>query len=170
VYNLTSDAPIGYGWDLKYFFDGSLNDPGWHTTGASAAAATFGIGPSAKISRFVLWNRLANMLSDQNPKSITIWGSNQDQPSDAVLPRNSQPGDVVGDWINMGNFNYPVPPSGLPGSQANSSDNAFAAQGINFRMPSAAPTIKYIRFMVNQTWGGLNYANAMEISLYGSVE
>ncbi len=170
AYNLPSDAPIGYGWDLKYFFDGSLNDPGWHTTGAPLTVATFGIGPSAKISRFVLWNRLPNMYSDQNPKSITIWGSNTDNPQDVNLPRISQPGEVAGDWVNMGNFTYPDPPSGLPGSQANSSDNAFAAQGINFRMPSAAPAVKYIRFMVNQTWGGLNYANAMEISFYGSVE
>ncbi|MGH2622564.1 MAG: DUF4959 domain-containing protein, partial [Sphingobacterium sp.] len=145
VYNLPSDAPIGYGWDLKYLFDGSLNDPGWHTNGAPSTVATFGIGPSAKISRFVLWNRLPNMYSDQNPKSMTIWGSNEDSPSDAVLPRTYQPGDVVGDWVNMGNFNYPDPPSGLPGSQANASDNDFEALGVNFRMPSAAPAVKYIR-------------------------
>src|SRR5690606_10978988 len=114
--------------------------------------------------RFVLWNRLPGMYSFQNPKSITIWGSNVDQPKDVNLPRISSPGDIAGDWVNMGNFMYPTPPSGLPGSQANASDNAFAAAGINFRMPSTAPPVKYIRFLVNQTWGGLGYTNAMEIS------
>jgi len=168
TYQLPSDAPIGWGWEVKYLFDGSLNEPGWHTQGEPLTVATFGIGPSAKISRFVLWNRLPNMYAYQNPKSITLWGSNVDQPKDVQLPRNSQPGDEAGDWVNMGNFIYPNPPSGLPGSQANAADNAFAAQGINFKMPSSAPTVKYIRFLVNQTWGGLNYANAIELSFYGS--
>lgn len=170
VYRLPSDAPIGYGWELRYFFDGSLNEPGWHTLTAPLTVGTFGIGQTAKISRFVLWNRLPNMYSFQNAKAITIWGSNEDQPQDSPLPRNSEPGTVAGDWVNMGNFEYPDPPSGLPGSQANASDNAFAAAGINFRMPSSAPPVKYIRFVCTQTWGGLNYINAMEISLYGSPE
>ncbi len=167
VYRLPSDAPLWPGWELRYFFDGSLNEPGWHTQDAPVTVGTFGIGPSAKISRFVLWNRLPGMYSFQNPKSITIWGSNVDQPKDVNLPRISSPGDIAGDWVNMGNFMYPDPPSGLPGSQANASDNAFAAAGINFRMPSTAPPVKYIRFLVNQTWGGLGYTNAMEISFYG---
>jgi len=168
TYKLPSDAPIGWGWEVRNLFDGRLDGDGWHTTEAPKTIATFGIGPSAKISRFVLWNRLPNMYSDQNPKSITIWGSNEDQPKDADLPRISQPGDVVGDWINMGNFTYPNPPSGLPGNQANAADNAFAAQGINFKMPSGAPVVKYIRFFVTQTWAGLSYSNAMELSFYGS--
>lgn len=170
TYKLPTDAPIGWGWEVRNLFDGELGGDGWHTTEAPMTIATFGIGPTAKISRFVLWNRLPGMYSNQNPKSITIWGSNVDAPKDVNLPRVSQPGDVAGDWINMGNFMYPNPPSGLPGNQANAADNAFAAQGINFKMPSAAPSVKYIRFLVNQTWGGLSYTNAMELSFYGSTQ
>lgn len=170
TYRLPSDAPIGYGWELRYFFDGSLAGNGWHTTTAPLSVGTFGLGQTAKISRFVLWNRLPAMYSDQNPREITIWGSNVDEPQDAQLPKVSSPGTVVGDWINMGNFSYPDPPSGLPPSQANAADMAFAAEGVNFRMPSTAPSVKYIRFVATQTWGGLNYVNAMEISFYGSPE
>ncbi|TJZ63218.1 DUF4959 domain-containing protein [Sphingobacterium olei] len=170
VYRLPSDAPIGFGWELRYFFDGSLNGNGWHTTTAPLTVGTFGIGQTAKISRFVLWNRLPNMFSDQNAKGITIWGSNVDEPQDAPLPRSSEPGTIAGDWVNMGNFTYPNPPSGLPGNRANAADNAWANEGVNFVIPSAAPPVKYIRFVATQTWGGLNYINAMEISFYGSPE
>ncbi len=170
VYHLGSDAPIGYSWELRYFFDGSLNEPGWHTTSAPVTQGTFGLGVNAKISRFVLWNRLPDMYSYQNARQFTIWGSAEDAPRDSELPVGSSPGTVSGDWINMGNFVYPSPPSGLPGSQANAADNAYAAAGINFRMPSTAPEVKFIRFVVTQTWGGLAYVNAIEISFYGSVQ
>ncbi len=171
VYRLPSDAPIGYGWELRYFFDGSLTGNGWHTTTAPLTVGTFGLGQTAKISRFVFYPRIQdNMYSYQNAKKITIWGSNVDNPEDANLPKTSEPGTMVGDWVNMGNFTHPNPPSGLPPTQANAADNAFAAAGIDFSMPSAAPPVKYIRFVCTETWGGLNYVNAMEITFYGSPE
>lgn len=171
VYPLPSDAPIGYGWELRYFFDGSLTGNGWHTTTAPLTVGTFGLGQTAKISRFIFYPRIQdNMYTYQNAKEITIWGSNVDNPQDANLPRISEPGTVVGDWVNMGNFSHPNPPSGLPPTQANAADNAFAAAGIDFSMPSAAPAVKYIRFVCTQTWGGLNYINAMEITFFGSPE
>ncbi|SEM30470.1 protein of unknown function [bacterium A37T11] len=170
VYHLASDAPIGYGWEFKNFFDGSLNDPGWHTVSAPVSQGTFGLGVNAKISRVVLWNRLPDMYGYQNTRQFTIWGSDKDNPQDSALPNNSLPGTVAGDWVNMGNFVYPNPPSGLPTNQANAADIAFAAAGVNFKMPSTAPSTKYIRYVCTQTWGGLDYVNAMEISVYGSPE
>ncbi|WP_256013678.1 DUF4959 domain-containing protein [Desertivirga xinjiangensis] len=170
TYKLPSDSPIGYGWEFRYFFDGNLGDPGWHTLSAPTKQGTFGLGVTAKISRFVLWNRLPDMFGYQNPRKITIWGSLKDNPQDSALPKNSDPGTVAGDWVNMGNFTFPDPPSGLPGNQANAADNAFAAAGINFKMPSSSPLTKFIRFECTQTWGGLDYINAMEISVYGSPQ
>src|SRR5690606_3135141 len=124
---------IGYGWELRYFFDGSLTGNGWHTTTAPLTVGTFGLGQTAKISRFVFYPRIQdNMYSYQNAKKITIWGSNVDNPEDANLPKTSEPGTMVGDWVNMGNFTHPNPPSGLPPTQANAADNAFAAAGIDF--------------------------------------
>lgn len=171
VYPLPTDAPVWGDWDLRNFFDGSLTGNGWHTTTAPLTAGTFGLGQTAKISRFIFYPRIQdNMYTYQNAKEITIWGSNVDNPPDANLPRMSEPGTVVGDWVNMGNFSHPNPPSGLPPTQANAADNAFAAAGIDFSMPSAAPAVKYIRFVCTQTWGGLNYINAMEITFFGSPE
>jgi hypothetical protein len=77
-------------------------------------------------------------------------------------------GTVVGDWINVGNFAFPNPPSGLPPSQANAADKEFVARGVNFTMPRPAQSVKSVRIDVTQTWGGLDYVNAMEITLFGN--
>jgi len=171
VYPLPSDAPVWGDWVFRNFFDGNLTGNGWHTETAPLTAGTFGLGQTAKISRFIFYPRIQdNMYSYQNAKEITIWGTNVDNPEDFSVPRASEPGTVVGDWVNMGNFSHPNPPSGLLPTQANAADNAFAAAGLDFSMSSAAPAVKYIRFVCRETWGGLNYINAMEITLFGSPE
>ncbi|WP_256004331.1 DUF4959 domain-containing protein [Pedobacter deserti] len=168
VYRLPSDAPIGYGWEFRYFFDGNLGDPGWHTLSAPKTIGTFGLGVEAKISRFMLWQRPSEYYAYQNTRKFTVWGSEKQNPADASLPGSSAPGTVVGDWINMGNFAFPNPPSGLPANQANAADKEFVSKGVNFTMPRLAPSVRYIRFHVTQTWGGQDYVNAMEITLYGN--
>lgn len=168
TYSLPSDAPIGYGWNLSYFFDGNLTGNGWHTLSAPQTIGTFSMGVTAKISRFIVWQRPPEWYGYQNARKITLWGSNKNNPANMVPPNSSAPGTVVGDWVNMGNFVFPNPPSGLQPSQANEADKAFVAQGINFTMPRTAPEVKYIRYHVTQTWGGLDYVNAMEISIYGN--
>lgn len=168
TYRLSSDAPIGYGWEFRNFFDGNLGDPGWHTLSAPKSVGTFGLGVAAKISRFVLWQRPSEYFAYQNTRKFTMWGSAKDAPADVTLPTNSAPGTVAGDWVNMGNFAFPNPPSGLPANQANAADKEFVSKGVNFTMPRTAPSVKFIRYECTQTWGGQDYVNAMEISLYGN--
>lgn len=168
TYRLPTDAPIGYGWEFRYFFDGNFGDPGWHTLSAPKTIGTFGLGVSAKISRFVIWQRPSEFYGYQNTRRFTLWGSSSDAPADVTLPTNSAEGTVAGDWVNMGNFVFPNPPSGLLPSQANAADMEFVSKGVNFKMPRLAPAVKYIRYECTQTWGGLDYVNAMEINLFGS--
>ncbi|MET0636076.1 MAG: DUF4959 domain-containing protein [Chitinophagaceae bacterium] len=170
TYRLPTDATIGYGWEFRYFFDGNLGEPGWHTLSSPKTIGTFGIGPLAKISRFVVWQRPPEFYGYQNTRKFTLWGSDKDSPADVTLPQNSAEGTIAGDWINLGNFVFPNPPSGLPPNQANAADKDFVAKGVNFRMPRIAPYVKYIRYECTQTWGGLDYINALEISLYGSPQ
>lgn len=169
-YKLPSDAPIGYGWELRYFFDGKITDPGWHTLTAPVTQATWGLGMNAKLSRFRLYSRLSAGFGYQNPKVFTLWGSNKTNPADIALPNSAVLGETHGDWTSMGTFTYPNPPSGLPPNQANSQDMQFMADGVDFNVPIDAISTRFIRFVVNQTWGGVQYTNAMEITLYGSPQ
>jgi hypothetical protein len=169
TYHLATDSPIGYGWEFRYFFDDNLGDPGWHTLSNPLKIGTFALGVTAKISRVRLYNRLSEIYGYQNTRQFTIWGSLKDNPADySAWPATTTPvGTVLGDWVNMGNFVYPNPPSGLPPGNANAADIAYGAAGVDFKMPNTSPKAKVIRFQCTQTWAGLDYVNAKEITLFG---
>jgi hypothetical protein len=155
--------------------DGSVN--GWHTDLQSTAPFTcsFDVGNSYKLSRFIMWERPdygGNTYAWEhgNPKYFTMWGSNAANPQDVQLPVSSAVGTVVGDWINLGNYSFPNPPSGLPPHSHNAADNAFVMAGVNFNIPLSAPTVHFIRLAVAQTWDQTTFAHVMELSFYGNPQ
>ncbi len=171
-YGLPSDTETGYGWELPYLWDGKTDgySNGWHTNpgGSYPMICTFGLGVYAKLSRFILHNRpLQFAYSHGNPRKFSLWGTDKVSPQNAVLPAYSDEGTVIGDWTNLGNFNFPDPPSGLMPGATNASDEAFVAAGVNFNIPLASPKTRYIRLNVAETWSGGDFAHAMEITLFG---
>jgi hypothetical protein len=172
AYKLNTDSPIGYGWELPYLWDGKTdgNSAGWHTNpgGIQPMVATFGLGVTAKLSRFIMWERPNEFVYGHgNPKNFSIWGSNKTSPTDVALPKNAAVGTVLGDWTNMGNFHFPDPPSGLAPGATNAQDLAFVSAGVNFNFPSNGPDTKFIRVCVTDTWSGGDFAHIMEMSFYG---
>lgn len=175
TYRLPSDGVIAYGWDLPYLWDGKTdgNSNGWHTApgGAMPAIATFGLGVSAKLSRFVLWERPDG--SDKfayghgNPKVFSLWGSDVANPRDANLPLAAAEGTVIGDWRNLGNYNFPNPPSGALPVAHTTADNDFVKAGVSFNVPLVSPKVRYVRLSVAATWSSGTFAHAMEMAFYG---
>ncbi|WP_244228273.1 DUF4959 domain-containing protein [Mucilaginibacter kameinonensis] len=179
TYLLPSDTPIGYGWVTSNLWDGRTDgsSAGWHTEPGHTPpfVTTFNVGKSYKLSRFVIWERpddgqIIYSFAHGNPKFFTLWGSNAPSPKDASLPLSSAVGTVVGDWINLGNFRYPNPPSGLPPISHNAADNAFVLAGVNFNVSIDDPAIHFLRFSVSQNWENGDIAHFMEISLYGQPQ
>ena len=173
VNKLPTDAKIGYGWDLPYLWDDNTDggSTGWHTLSGSTfpITATFGLGVSAKLSRFSVWQRTGEYTySHGNPKDFTIWGSDKANPADVQLPVRSAEGEVVGDWINMGNYHYPDPPSGSRPGAVTEADRVFAAAGVSFNVPLSNPKVKFIRFAVAETWSGGDFAHVIEITFWGN--
>jgi len=179
-YRLSSDSPLGatgLGWNTTHLWDGSTGEPGWHTesgTGKQLQVCTFDMGATVKLSRYKIWERGEGYGNDYsyghgNPKTWTLWGSNVAAPQDADLPISSEPGTVVGDWINLGNFDCPPPPSGNPPGQTNAQDLAFVQAGFEFNVPLTAPKVRYIRFAVSSTWGNTDFAHVLELSFWGDT-
>lgn len=174
-YSLNSDNPIGYGWDLPYLWDGNSDggSTGWHTLpgGPLPILCSFGLGQTARISRFVLWQRTGQYTySHGNPRDFTIWGSVKPAPVDAAMPLNSAPGTIVGDWVNLGNFHFPDPPSGLPPGATNAADEAFVSAGISFPVDIGNPAVQFIRLGISSTWSGGDFAHIIEMSFYGKPQ
>ena len=174
VNTIPSDDALyeGGGWTVDKLWDGLLTDPGWHTNSNSTPpfTCTFGVGKTYKFSRFNMWGRKGYEYGHGNPKDFSFWGSNKDQPADAVLPVSAPVGTVIGDWTNMGNFSWPPPPSGLPAISPNQSDKDFFNQGVGFNFPFDAPSVKFIRLSVARTWEGGTLCHVLEISFYGNPQ
>ncbi|SDD04425.1 DUF4959 domain-containing protein [Niabella drilacis] len=173
VYNLASDSPIGYGWVTANLWD---NNPGsgWHTPippGNIPVTVSFNLGTSAKLSRFLLWGRAdVYYWGHGNPKYFTVWGSNSEQPADFTPPANSEEGQKIGEWINIGNYRFPDPPSGNAPSSPTAADKAWFNAGVEFIMPFNAPKVRFLRVVVTENWAGTNvFAHIMELSFYGDT-
>lgn len=155
------------------------SDDCWHTDVLSGPNAvypytcTFGLGGAnkVKLSRFTFWGRGidARMWGGENPKVFSVWGSDKTQPADATMPMGVAEGTVVGDWVNLGNYRYPDPPSGNNASPGTitASDRTFWNAGYDFLVPINAPAVKFIRVSVEETWGKNNYAAITEMRFYG---
>jgi len=173
LYNLASDSPIDFGWNAPFLWNGSPDGNGWHTRFGEQPpyVVTFGVGGLYKLSRFVMWQRIGEYTYGHgNPKEFSLWGSNVSQPRDIALPLVAEEGAVVGDWINLGNFHFPPPPSGLPPGQTNAADEAFVRNGISFNVSIDAPEIRFVRLAVANTWSNGTAAHVMEVSLYGTPQ
>jgi len=175
VYRKPSDSEIAYGWDLPYMWDNKIDgySNGWHTAPGTGKPmqCTFGIGVTAQISRVKIFERpLEYAFFHGNPKNFSWWASSVDSPADVVLPQSAPVGTVVGDWINLGNYRYPNPPSGLQPGFTNAADEKFVQAGVDFLVPSSAPAVKYLRLLVHDTWGRGDAAHLMEVTVYGKPQ
>lgn len=173
VYNLTTDSPIGFGWVLPNLWNGNTGGDGWHTAsgGHPPFVASFGISKTYKLSRFVIWERAGEYTYGLgNPKDFSLWGSNKDRPGEAQLPLLAPEGTQLGDWINLGNYHFPDPPSGNPPGSTNSADETFVKAGVSFNVPFNAPSVKFLRIAVRTTWGNSDSAHIIELSVYGRPE
>lgn len=167
---LPSDTEIYPAWTVNNLWNGTAGGNGWHTNPGQLPpfTATFNMGGTYKLSRFILYARPEQYaFSHGNPKQFSLWGSTVASPRDAKLPVIADEGAVVGDWTNLGNFRYPDPPSGLPSGATNAADNAFVKAGVEFNVPLAAPAVKFMRVAVNESWSGGDFAHIMELTFYG---
>lgn len=175
-YILPSDKkPYAGNYSVDRIYNGVGGEDLWHTailTGADAAYpyyCTFGIGLMSKLSRFTFWARPSTPWGTMNVKAFSIWGSAKDNPVDAILLSGQPEGTIIGDWVNLGNFRYPDPPSGnIPSpSTVTEADKEFLSKGVDFLVPTEAPRVKFLRVSAESTWGNTNYAGISDIAFYG---
>lgn len=170
---LPSDGKIGFGWALSNLWNNNTGGTGWHTVQENApipVVCTFGIGVSAKLSRFTLFGRSGYEYGHGNPKVFAIWGSDKAAPADIILPVFAEEGTILGDWVNMGNYVWPGPPSGAPPTASTATDKAVYNRGMEFNIPFTSPKARFLRLAVSESWSGATFAHAMEITLFGNTK
>jgi len=156
---LPTDAPLGYGGNVKFLFDGDLtNGKGYYHTGDAAKMPqwfTFDMGVTAKLSRLVWFMRQDFYYTLHNPRNVEIWGSNDPDPDGSF-----------NNWVLLAKHEQ-VKPSGLPSGELSQADMEAAAAGETINFPLDAPKVRYIRFKTTRNWSDGTYCNFNEIQLFG---
>jgi hypothetical protein len=184
AYRLPSDvADYGGGYVMTNLWDNNTSDPTYNTQQPIQplvwpAWNTFDIGQTAKLSRYIMWDRglheSDNFLWGAGaPETWIIWGR-ADAPVDENMPdSNSLPalGQMTPKgWIFMGKFIAPPKPSGLPNPSYTADDLTFWNAGFGFDFSIDLPKVRYIRFeCLNNMALTNNFYDINEMSFYGDA-
>lgn len=142
IYNNIAVAALFWPW---------INTPSW---------VSLDLGKSYVLSSFTLWNRWNNGFNYGSPRVFEIWGSNNPNMDEVVLPLGDQQ-IMDPSWFFIGRFET-MKPSGntdLKPSGELASDVNYANAGFHFMFPPDYTTdipgsqeVRYIRFYVHTTW------------------
>lgn len=158
---------------LSKIWDNNYNDNGiWHTipTAGFTPPLTFTIdlGVYAKLSRMILYNRGHTFYYAQhNPRYFEVWAS--DSLSHDYNDTFWSVGDWRKEWIRLGDFEV-VKPSGLPMGQNTSEDIAASDAGFEFIFESGVKKVRYVRFVVKETWAKTAALHIREVDIFGDDE
>lgn len=103
---------------------------------------TFDLGQTVKLNRLKQWQRMGDgvVYEIQNIKKFEVWGSSTPNVT----------ADFAG-WTKLGDFES-IKPSGAPWGNATQLDRDYAAAGETFIVSTVAPPVRYIRYVVKETW------------------
>lgn len=151
------------GWGMENLWNGNIGGNGYSfpLTAVLPASFTFDMGQTAKLIRFKLHHRsdLNTLYAYGNYKKFQVWGSNHPNVNADFST-----------WVKIGEYKS-VKPSGLPVGQTTEEDFQYAAvAGEEFMVDFAVPPVRYIRFVVEETWGGSVAAQAMELKFFGEIK
>ena len=143
----------------------------WHTDGSAGWVVppqtfTFSLGVDAYLSRMMLWNRIASFnWAQHNIRFFEVWGTSQlNYP---VNDEHWRTGPWRDDWIQLGSFEVVRPSGGMPGDPITPEDMAAAENGFEFMFETGVGKVRYLRFVVNETWGRSNALHVRQILIFG---
>ncbi len=120
---------------------------------------TFDMGQSARLSRLKInwWNDTGRLLYGENhAKEFEVWGSN-----------TAAVNEDFATWTYLGTFSS-YKPSGLPAGFITDEDKDYGwTRGEEWTFPLGNPSVRYLRFVVKETWGKGSIVGLSEITLWG---
>ncbi|GHV69386.1 hypothetical protein FACS1894199_18010 [Bacteroidia bacterium] len=155
-----------------YYWSGSNenlldDDPasmGHSNSAVPGASLTLDLGVFATMSRIVLHQRTeatgSYAYTMGNPKTFSIYGYSSETP----------PSGDWSEWTKMADFEM-IKPSGLPTGQRSDEDNRAMVNGHEFPFMQAGNfPVRYLRLVINSTWGSNDFTCFNEITCYGGYD
>ena len=145
---------------IENIWDGNINTFFIVQTGGFPYSFTFDLGKKIKFSRIKQVQRQGSLIyTSQNIQFFQLWGTNT--PNEVS--------DSFDGWIKLGDFEM-IKPSGLPPGQLTPEDRAVAADGHDFNIDPDAPSVRYIRYVIQATWSGDQNSAMSELRFFGSIQ
>lgn len=151
------------GWPISRMWDNLLGNPGfsWPLTATLPGSFTVDLGQTAKLSRFKVFQRATTeqLYTGGNVKKFQVWGSSHPNVNDDFAT-----------WVKLGDY-HSYKPSGLPLGQYSAEDMAYAGvAGEDYNVGLDAPPVRYLRFVIEETWGGSRAMQIMELDFFGDIQ
>lgn len=125
---------------------------------------TIDLGMDAQLSRLMFWNRLDYSYGQHNPRLFEVWGTKTlSRPRTDDFWKTQSWKD---EWVLLGDFEQ-VKPSGLPYGQATNEDKAAEQAGFEFIFEPGVGQVRYLRFVVKETWQKTSALHFAELSIFG---
>lgn len=158
VMGLDNDVAFtGWGSQNVHMLDDDFSTFGHTLNNALPGALTIDLGCTAKLSRFLLYQRGGGYYYRHgNPKKMEVYTCNH-------LP--SKTGDWS-EWTKIMDCEV-IKPSGMPGSTMTDMDKEAADNGHEFAFDLSQPPMRYVRIKFISTWGGATFIHPAEITFYG---
>lgn len=162
-FSVNSSRPLSNIWD------GNL-DVIWHTAADAGylppQTFTIDLGIEAKLSRFMLYNRGESFYYGQhNPRYFEVWATN-DLGDHSITDEYWSTGPWRDNWVLLGDYEV-IKPSGLPLGQVTDEDKAISDAGFEFIFESGVGEMRYLRFVVKETWARTPALHIREVTIFG---
>ena len=155
---------------IENIWDGNFTNL-WHTNASAGFLppqyCSIDLGVDATLSRMVLFNRGENQYeyAQHNIRLFEVWGTDKlsHEPEDAFWTTAAWQGE----WKLLGDFEV-VKPSGEPMGTNTAEDLAAHNAGFEFTFANGSDHIRYVRFVVKETWAKTAALHICEISIFGN--
>ncbi|WP_080905467.1 DUF5000 domain-containing lipoprotein [Parabacteroides sp. Marseille-P3160] len=156
------------GRPIQNIWDGSLTVL-WHTVPDAGFTPpqtfTIDLGVEAQLSRFMLWSRGESYYYNQhNLRYFEVWGAKE--LSHDINDTYWSGTEWQNEWVKLGDFEV-IKPSGLPLGQVTDEDKAAQDAGFEFTFEQGVGEIRYVRFVVKETWARTAAMHINEVSFFG---
>jgi hypothetical protein len=149
------------GWEGKfdYAFDDDINTYNHSLAGTGwPQYFTIDLGVTAKLSRINIVQRQGwTLYAHGNPRLFEVWGTNE-IPQDSTMN--------TGTWTLLKECVATRPTE--QGGTADE-DAQHGLDGDEFSFSFDDPAVRYVRILVNETWGNTGFIHFAEITFYGQA-
>ncbi|HNZ67709.1 MAG: DUF4959 domain-containing protein [Prolixibacteraceae bacterium] len=147
------------GWEGRsyYIFDDDINTFNHSLAGTGwPQYFTIDLGVTARLSRVIVIQRQSFPYSHGNPRLLEVWGIEEAPPADGSWDN----------WIKLRDC-VATKPSAMGGTADEDANHLKKGDEYSFTLED--PPVRYIRFLVNETWGVTGFIHFAEVTFYGQV-